>query len=429
MYKWPLILLLLLYIKSSGMGHPMPHSIFSLSIKSNKILAELNLPLKELQLAVPFDVTNQVNTLAKDERRKLLIDYLMAHIHPKSMVGTLWTVDIYDLKVEESLQEATGKYQELVVLLSMTPPVGETVRSFELNYDAILHQVITHKVFVNLKQDWQNGKTDRSEQSLGVIEFNIGSNKILPLPIRLDEGSMSKGFITMVRLGMNHISEGLDHLLFLLVLLLPVTLKNKNGRWTTFVGTKNSFINIIKIVTAFTLGHSVSLFVGAQKWLVLPQQPVEIAIALTILITAIHGLYPIFKHREIFIATAFGLIHGLAFSTILSDLNLETKELFYSILGFNIGIELMQIFVIILIIPWLIILSKNDHYTWIRLGGAVFAMIAALAWMIERIQFSPNFVSTAVDNFLSKGKWIALFLMICAALSTMTNKKYPKIGV
>lgn len=428
MWKWSFVLFFLLTSTINGMGHPMPHSIFSFDVKSDKIFAELKVPLKELQLAVPFDVTEQPKNLLEKERKQQIIDYFMAHIRPKTIKGLDWRVEILSMSLAETTQEATGKYQELTVQLFMQPPPGESNRKFDLYYDAVLHQVVTHKIFVNLKQDWQNGKTDGKETSLGVIELNVAANTITSMPINLDEGSLLKGFIFMIWLGINHIAEGIDHLLFLLVLLLPATLNASGGHWTTFAGTRNSTVNILKIVTAFTIGHSFSLILGAKQWLLLPQQPVEIAIAITVLITAFHALRPLFPNREMIVALPFGLVHGLAFSTVLTELNLDTKELSYSILGYNIGIELMQVFVIVLTMPWIIALSKNDHLKWIRISGAVLAVIAALAWMIERINLQPNIVSISVERILSQGKWIVLFLMLISILSIIT-KKYASNNV
>lgn len=247
------------------------------------------------------------------------------------------------------------------------------------------------------------------------------------MPINLDEGSTLKGFIAMVWLGIYHIAEGIDHLLFLLVLLLPATLTASNRRWTGFAGTRKSVINILKIITSFTIGHSLSLFLGAKQWLSLPQQPVEIAIALTVLLTALHALCPLFANKEMLVAITFGLVHGLAFSTILSELNLATQELSYSILGYNIGIELMQVFVVLLTMPWLIVLSKNNHLKWVRIAGATVALVAAIAWLVERVQLKPNMVSKLVEQFLSHGKWIVLFLMLLAIFSHIISQYAPKL--
>ncbi|MCB0838312.1 MAG: HupE/UreJ family protein [Bacteroidetes bacterium] len=412
----------LLSIIHTVMGHPMPHSILSFDVKSDKIYADLKIPIKELQFAVPFDVSEHTETLLNTERRNQLEGYFLAHIHARSHDGHDWKISLIEATLGETEQIATGKYQELILRLLMQPPKGGSVRRFDLFYDAIVHQVVTHKIFVTIKQDWQSGRIDTLEKHLGLIELSFADNTILPLSVSLDEGNNWKGFLAMVRLGIRHITEGVDHLLFLLVLLLPATLIPFNNRWTAFSGTRNSIVNIFKIVTAFTIGHSLSLIFGALHWISLPSQPVEIFIAFTVLIAAIHALRPIFFEREIYIASIFGLVHGLAFSTVLSELHLETVEMIYSILGFNIGIELMQLFIIFLTIPWLIILSKNKHYQYLRVVGAIFAIIVSLAWMIERITLEPNRVSIFAEQIFSQGDWILLLLMSCAIFSIAYKK-------
>ena len=111
--------------------------------------------------------------------------------------------------------------------------------------------------------------------------------------------------------------------LFLLVLLLAAPLLINNKKWGNFGGIKYSLIRLIKIITAFTIGHSITLLLGAINWINVPTQPIEILIAFSILISAIHAIYPIFPQKEAYIAAGFGLIHGLAFATTLSDLNLH----------------------------------------------------------------------------------------------------------
>jgi hypothetical protein len=139
----------------------------------------------------------------------------------------------------------------------------------------------------------------------------------------------------MIALGAQHIREGTDHLLFLLVLLLPAMLKLRAGAWGAFGGINYSLGRLVRIVTAFTLGHSATLLAGALHWLSLPQRPVEVLIACSILVTAIHAVRPIFPGREDHVAAGFGLVHGLAFATILADLNPSAGPMALSILGFD----------------------------------------------------------------------------------------------
>lgn len=422
MKKKTIVLIFFIVMTIKGMGHPMPHSVLSLRVNSNDIDAVLKIPIRELQLAIPFDVNNHPETLLQNHRQQLS-DYILEHTHPRSINGQLWKVAVRDFTITKTAQASTGEYQELTVLLSLIPPPGASTRNFNLYYDGILHQVVTHKVFVTLQQDWKNGITAGQENELGVIELDIASNNIRPLSINLDEGSLLKGFKAMVWLGIHHIAAGIDHLLFLLVLLLPAPLIADNGRWTKFGGTRYSLVRLIKIATAFTIGHSISLILGSLRWLVLPQQPVEIAIAATILITAIHALRPVFPNREIYVARGFGLIHGLAFSTVISDLNLSATELTFSILGFNIGIEIMQVFVILITMPWLILLCKNHQYSGLRITGALFALAASLAWMAERITGEPNWFSNLIVLLATQGRWLVLLLAVWALCSNFLIKR------
>ncbi|MCB0516313.1 MAG: HupE/UreJ family protein [Chitinophagales bacterium] len=407
------------------MGHPMPHSIISLDVSSKEVKAELKLPLNELQLAVPFDVTTNANSLLERSENELK-EYILSHIQLKDEFGKLWNIQVKDFKLSEDKQTATGKYQELTAYLLLTPPAGSDLRKFVLEYDAIIHQVVTHKIFVTLKKDWKSGKIENDETPIGIIELDIANNRVNPINIQLENGSTWKGFKSMVSLGMHHISEGTDHLMFLLVLLLPATLLIDNKRWSTSKGTRKSIIQLLKIITAFTIGHSLTLILGSLQLVNFPSQPIEILIALTIVITAIHALRPIFPSKEILIASSFGLIHGLAFSSILSEMNLGRTEMVYSILGFNIGIEIMQLFVVLLVIPWLIILSKYKIYKWVRIAGAIVCVIAALGWLIERITYQPNFISTTVEDLAHYGKYLVLFLATLALLTSILMKKKEK---
>jgi hypothetical protein len=219
----------------------------------------------------------------------------------------------------------------------------------------------------------------------------------------------------MVSLGIRHIREGTDHLLFLLVLLLPATLTYSGRHWAGYGGVHYSMTRLLKIVTAFTAGHSITLLAGALHWLRLPQQPVEVLIAFSILMTAIHAFRPIFPGREQQVATGFGLVHGLAFAAVLANLNLSAGPMALSILGFNLGIELMQLFVIALTIPWFILLSQTAAHPWVRCSGAVFAGIASIGWIANRISGQPNLVErsmTAVTAIAPLGILILAFVAI-----------------
>jgi hypothetical protein len=191
----------------------------------------------------------------------------------------------------------------------------------------------------------------------------------------------------MIKLGSDHIKEGIDHLLFLIILLLPSFLIAVNKRWTEYGGLKYTVTNLLKIITAFTIGHSLTLFIAAKQWVRLPQEPVELLIAISILISAIHAYRPVFYKREIYVAGGFGLIHGLAFASVLANLKLSATMMLWSILGFNVGIEITQLLIVLIFLPFLFFLIKTPYYRFFRVASAIIALIVSVALLAERSQF------------------------------------------
>ena len=281
----------------------------------------------------------------------------------------------------------------------MQPPQYADLRNFYFKYDVIVHQVVTHKILLSIKQDWQQGIVleDSTMQAVGVIELDIPTGKIKPFQISLQAGSNWQGFKNMVSLGIGHIWGGTDHILFILTLLLAIVKPSSPPRGNLV--SKTPLLGdggLLGIITAFTIAHSLTLLLGSVQWINLPRKPIEVLIAITISVSAFHAFRPIYPKKETLIAGAFGLIHGLAFAETLTNLQLSTKQMALSILGFNIGIELMQLLIILVVFPILILLNKTRYYLQIRQIGVIMIMILALAWMIERLQDKPNFITKLI---------------------------------
>jgi hypothetical protein len=399
-------------------AHPMPSSMVVLNIHEKYISGEIQLPLNELQSAIGMAVNDNSVHLVERLGDSLKI-YLLKHIHPRTFDGKWWKVALGKMKVVETKSQLSGDYKELIVEFTMTPPQFYDLRNFYFDYDVILHQVASHKILISIKQDWQQGiiAEDSIFQEVGIIELDIPNSVIKPFQMSLQHGSTWKGFKSMVLLGTKHIAEGTDHLLFLLVLLLPIPLLVKDKKWGSYKNILPSLIHILKVVTAFTMGHSLTLLLGAIGWVLLPSKFIEVLIGVSILVSAIHAIKPVFPGKETYIALGFGLIHGLAFANTLVGLSLDTKQMILSIFGFNIGIELMQLAVIIVVIPWLLLLSRTSFYTVFRVSGAILAIIAASAWIVERIFQQTNFIT----SFIEKVTNYALFLLATLAFVSLLS--------
>jgi HupE / UreJ protein len=420
-------LLIFLGVSSSTFAHPMPNSVLLLDVHEKTVRAELQIPLSELGLAIKEDLLSKSDSLLATYETRLE-SYLVAHIHLLTPAGELWQVTVDSLNVKEVEQTATGPYRELVAALTFTPPYGASTRQFTLDYDAVIHQVVTHIILVSIRQDWMSGVTAEHATEAGVIRINPVDGTIAPLEIDLSNGNLWRGFLSMVKLGMTHISEGTDHLLFLLTLLLPAPLLAVAGRWGRFAGTRQSLQSILKIVTAFTVGHSLTLILGTVTRAHLPSQPIEVLIAVSIFISALHALRPLFPNREMLVAGGFGLIHGLAFSFMLAELNLSTSQLILSLFGFNLGIEFMQLFIIALTMPWLILLARTSFYTPVRLVGASVAAVASLGWIAERVLAQANPVTLLVETAARQALWIIVGLACMAIIATLWQRSKPKLS-
>jgi HupE / UreJ protein len=269
-----------------------------------------------------------------------------------------------------------------------------------------MHRVSTHSAVVSVREDWMNGIVPNDPVELGVIRVNPKDSTIAPLLVDISGSNLLTGFMNMVQYGMSHIANGIDHLLFLLTLLLPAPLIATLGRWGGYAGIRPALSKIVKITTAFTIGHSFTLILGSIMHIQLPQQPIEVLIALSILVSAIHVLRPIFPKREMYIAGGFGLVHGMAFSFTLSHLQLSPGQMAVSLFGFNAGIEIMQLFIIVLTMPFFLMLARTTTYSIFRLVIGAIAAIAALSWLGERLGYA-NPLADLLSALNSYGLWVA----------------------
>jgi HupE / UreJ protein len=198
---------------------------------------------------------------------------------------------------------------------------------------------------------------------------------------RDDAGS----FLAAVREGVAHILSGWDHLLFLLVLLFPSVLRRENGRWVPVTGLGPAATDVLRIVTAFTLAHSITLSLAALDVLRLPSRFVESAIAASIVVAALNNVFPILKGKRWTAAFALGLLHGFGFSAVLVDLGLPRVELVRVLFGFNVGVEIGQAAVVAAFLPLAYWARRSPSYQRAGLvgGGVAIALLAAV-WVVER---------------------------------------------
>lgn len=176
-------------------------------------------------------------------------------------------------------------------------------------------------------------------------------------------------------LGVEHIFLGYDHICFLLALIIV------GGR----------LLNLVKIVTAFTAAHSITLILAALQVVELPSRLIEVGIALSIVYVAAENFW---LHRTDYrwvLSFAFGLVHGFGFANVLQELGLPTTGLVASLLAFNVGVEAGQLCIVTVLFPLTLLASRSVYRRPLILGISGIILLFGLGWLAERV-FALSFM-------------------------------------
>lgn len=258
------------------------------------------------------------------------------------------------------------------------------------------HEVnITNTVFLTP----EFAKNDRLHRSLIVLEYNKAENKDFGLETPFLVFSPQKSTATLDTVnpspilewrdflvqGVLHIWLGLDHVLFILVLLLSTVLIVKNEGWQPIDNFKGAFFKTLKIITIFTIAHSITLSLAAFGLVSMNSAFIETIIAVSIIAVAINNLVPIFNAHAWILVFVFGLFHGLGFASVMADLQFRTGLMGHILLMFNVGVELGQFVIVALVFPLLFFIRKSSFYrTGVVIPISVLSILLATYWVIER---------------------------------------------
>ncbi len=185
--------------------------------------------------------------------------------------------------------------------------------------------------------------------------------------------------------GVWHIWIGYDHILFLLALLLPSVLLRRQGQWAPAPRVGGAVKEVLKVVTAFTLAHSITLSLAVLGVISLPSRIVESAIAASVIFAALSNLRGAVELKRWIMAFVFGLIHGFGFASVLVDLGLPTNALVLALVGFNVGVELGQLAIVALFLPLAFWLRGTAFYrVGVLKGGSLIVALLATWWLVQR---------------------------------------------
>ena len=205
-----------------------------------------------------------------------------------------------------------------------------------------------------------------------------------PGPAQASTGLKPADRLQFLREGVRHILTGYDHVLFLVCLLLPSVMRRSRD-WVPLERLAQAVWPVAGIVTGFTVAHAITLALAATGAVSLSPSFIEPAIAATIILTAIDNIKPIFRGRRALVTFGFGLIHGFGFAGVLAQLDLPVAQFAWALLQFNVGLELGQLAIVVVVTALLFSLRRSARYgTWVIRGGSMAAMVMGALWLVER---------------------------------------------
>jgi HupE / UreJ protein len=372
------VIFLLNLCHSVAHAHKPSDSYLGIQVANNTAAGQWDIALRDLDFAIGLDVNanSEITWQEVQAKQPDIFAYALARLSFKNQQA------ICDLTPTQLLIDShtDGAYAVINFNIACT----KNISNLNINYSLFADIDPTHRGLLRLEyveKVAENSPTEQIKISKSAIlgPDNASQSFVLSAPNRLNE------FKQYVIEGIWHIWIGYDHILFLISLLLPAVLIYTEQKWHASPQFKPAFVQVLKIVTAFTVAHSITLTLATLQIIVLPSRWVEATIAASVILAALNNLYPMVLKRMWLVAFAFGLVHGFGFAAVLNDLGLQKDTLTIALVGFNVGVEIGQIGIVSLFVPIAYFLRKTQVYQRIVFaGGSVLIALLASIWFVER---------------------------------------------
>jgi hypothetical protein len=364
--KRMIVLLLAVAVAFPAFAHKASDAYLTVTRDAANLSGRWDLALRDLDLALALDADGDGEiTWGEVRARQDAIAALAITRLAVSSGGEKCTLRATDLKIDT---HTDGAYAVLA-LAGSCPHPGPTLA---IDYSFLFDLDPQHRGLLNYVEAGESRSMVFSAEHPRQVAGG-------------DTGGPLAQFAAYVHEGVWHIWLGFDHILFLVSLLLPAVLVRRDDAWQAAAKFQDAFWDVARIVTAFTLAHSITLTLAALSIVSLPSRWVESAIALSVVLAALNNVFPIVQRGRWIAAFAFGLLHGFGFAGALADLGLPTGSLALSLAGFNIGVELGQLAIVAAFLPVAFALRSTWAYRRVVLAGGSTAIVAiAGAWLVER---------------------------------------------
>lgn len=361
-----LIGMILLLFASMSHAHKPSDSYLVLTPEGERVRGQWDIALRDLDYAIGLDGNNdgEITWGELRARQTTVAAYALLHLQVSVEDAACST------QVDKHLVDnhTDGAY----AVLQFTATCPKTVDHLTLAYSLFFDLDPQHRGLLRLDHG-------------GATRTAILSPEQSQHQFDLATAAPWQEFLAYGQTGVWHIWIGYDHILFLLSLLLPAVLCREGGLWRPVAGFRLALVDVFKIVTAFTLAHSITLSLAVLSVIALPSRLVESAIAASVVLAALNNLFPLFYSRRWVVAFVFGLVHGLGFANVLTDLGLPKGSLVLALVGFNLGVEVGQLAIVAAFLPLAYALRASLFYRHLAfgLGSALIALIASI-WLVER---------------------------------------------
>ena len=373
------LLIALLAVVSAGtftpaLAHKPSDSFLTFTVEGNAINVEWHIALRDLEYAIGLDDDRdgKITWAETQARHQAIIGYATERLKlssggsPCILKPTAQLVD----------RHTDGAYSVLRFVLACGEPAN--VSQLTVDYSLLFDLDPQHRGLIDLRSIGDSGE---ATHQLAIAEPNRRT-----LTFGLHQQGSSNELRHFIQEGVWHIWIGFDHILFLLALLIPAVLIRRSGEWQGVASFRNAFWNVAKVVTAFTIAHSVTLSLASLQLVSLPSRLVEATIAASVILAAFNNIYPMFDDRRTWmVAFVFGLIHGFGFASVLGDFGLEGWTLVTALVSFNVGVELGQLCIVAAFLPIAFSLRNGALYRrGVMLAGSAAIVLIAFAWFVER---------------------------------------------
>ena len=367
--------LIALFLSSAASAHALNQGYIFLSLGEQPLSGRVEMTLADVNVALGLDLPSDGSATLADIEPHVdrIIDYVDARIELAEGGQTA------PLTFGGPTLFATS-FAHFIQIPFEAPSLSAEPDALDVLYGRLFDAKSDHRGMLVVENNWKTGTLQ--EEANVLLVFEPGSERQV---LDLSSSSWLRGFANMIGLGTHHIWVGIDHILFLFALLLPAVVIRRDGAWRPVGGFRPALIHVIKVVTIFTVAHTITLSLAALNAVSLPSRLVESIIAISIAIAALDIFIPILRERIWVIVFAFGLFHGFGFASVLSEIGIPSSYVVPSLLGFNVGVELGQVAIVVVIFPLLYLVRQHFTYTRLLLpASAAGLIVVSLYWFTER---------------------------------------------